>query len=127
VMKRYSRSGELATVALKVSILGLLPRTILSRLTCSAGRRLVADQIVCCGDLEPIARIAAYSLAAATNKTSRTTCSSPADVAARVGESHAEMVRGIRPLKEAGQLKTRRRDNGTVDKALLQGHILRFS
>jgi hypothetical protein len=37
------------------------------------------------------------------------------------------MVRGIRPLKEAGQLKTRRRDNGTVDKALLQGHILRFS
>jgi molybdopterin biosynthesis enzyme len=56
----------------------------IQEMTFSQWRYRVIEQILCRKDLPPIARVAAYGIASRTNKTSRTTCSSPMTIAEMV-------------------------------------------
>jgi len=82
-------------------------------------RRLVVTQIICRGDLSPVARVVAYAIAQASNRNTRSTYASSMTIGQKVDLFPDEVSAAITELVKNGQARIKQRDNGTRDIFLL--------
>jgi DNA-binding Lrp family transcriptional regulator len=78
-------------------------------------RRRVVEQIICRGDLSPVARVTAYAIADLLNKDTRSTFASAMTIGNKVGLQFSEASEGLGELVKARQARTKKRENGTRD------------
>ena len=78
-------------------------------------RRRVVEQIICCKDLSPIARVTAYAVASLLNRETRSTFASSMTIGRLVRLLPDEVANGLTELVKAGQVQVKRRENGRRD------------
>jgi hypothetical protein len=70
-------------------------------------RRLVVTQIICRGDLSPVARVVAYGIAQASNRNTRSTYASSMTIGQKVNLFPDEVSAAITELVKNGQARVK--------------------